>query len=115
MGVAGRRFNVAVPEQLPDHRQGLAERQCAGREGVTQVMNSNIVKTGPGADAPPRLLEIGEMRAEGFADDDSRVVVRTRKGKKHTDPNNAGGEAGRAVIEGATSRPPALLRGDREG
>ena len=36
-------------------------------------------------------------------------------GKKHTDPDDAGDEAGRAVIQGATSRPHALLRGDREG
>ena len=32
--VARSCLHVAVPEQLPDHRQGLAERQCAGREAV---------------------------------------------------------------------------------
>ena len=34
MGVARRRLDVAVAQQLADHRQGLAKRQRTGREGV---------------------------------------------------------------------------------
>ena len=29
VGVAGRRLDVAVPEQLPDHRQALSKRKGA--------------------------------------------------------------------------------------
>ena len=47
MGVARRRLYVAVAEQLADHRQGLAERQCAGREAVTEVMQPDILQPGP--------------------------------------------------------------------
>ena len=74
-----------------------------GHDGLAHVKNTL------------RRDTISLRNAEGLADDHPRVVVRTRKGKKHSDPDDAGGMAGRAVIEGATSRPPALLRGDREG
>ena len=38
MGVAGRRLDFGVPEQLTDHGQVLAERQGAGGEPVTYIM-----------------------------------------------------------------------------
>ena len=44
MGVAGRRFDVAVPQQLADHRQGLAERECTGREGMSEIVQPNVLK-----------------------------------------------------------------------
>ena len=40
VNVARRGLDVAVPEQLPDHRKGLAERQRAGSEAVSDVMDS---------------------------------------------------------------------------
>ena len=38
MGVASRRLDIAVAEQLVDHRQGFLERQRTGREGVAQII-----------------------------------------------------------------------------
>ena len=43
MGVARRRLDVAVAEQLADHRQGLPERQRTGSEGVSEVVNSHAL------------------------------------------------------------------------
>ena len=40
VGVARRRLDVAVAQQLADHRQGLAERQRTGREGVSEMVSS---------------------------------------------------------------------------
>ena len=42
-------------------------------------MNSHIVELGPGADAAPRVLEIGQMSTWLLADDDPRIVVRARE------------------------------------
>ncbi len=44
MGVARRRFDVAVAEQLADQRQGLAERQRTGSEGVSEIVQPNVLK-----------------------------------------------------------------------
>ena len=51
MGVTRRRLDVAVAEQLADHRQGLAERQRA--EAVTKVVQPDVLQSGPSADGLP--------------------------------------------------------------
>ncbi len=63
MGVAGGRLDVTVAEQLPDYRQGLAERQGPGRKGMSEIVNSYIFQPGALADAPPGSLQIGEVGA----------------------------------------------------
>ena len=57
MGVARRRLDIAVTEELADHRQGLAERQRAGRKGVAEVVQANVIESGPGPDCPPDMVE----------------------------------------------------------
>ena len=37
MGIARRGLDVAVADQFANHRERLAERQGAGREGVSKV------------------------------------------------------------------------------
>ena len=61
MGVARRGLDVAVPEQLANRQQGLAERQGTGREAVSQVMDSHVVEVRAGAYAAPGVLNIGQM------------------------------------------------------
>ena len=56
MRIARRGLDLGVSEQFPDHRKALSEGQSAGREAVTQVMDSHVVKVGSGADAAPRVL-----------------------------------------------------------
>ena len=46
VGVTGRRLDVAVPQQLANHRQGLAERKRTGREGMTEVVQVRKPATG---------------------------------------------------------------------
>ena len=46
-------------------------------------MNSNVLEAGAGANAAPRVLEVRQVRARLFADNDPRVVVRTGKGRQH--------------------------------
>ena len=54
MGVARRRLDVAVAEQLADHRQRLAERESARGKAVTEIVNSPVFQ--PGA---PRMRRHG--------------------------------------------------------
>ena len=56
-------LDLGMSEELPDHRQALAQGQRTGREGVSKVMNSYVLKPGALADAPPGSLQIGEVRA----------------------------------------------------
>ena len=49
MRVAGRRLDLAVPEQLPDHGQTLAKRACARRDAARHI--EEIVLQGAEADA----------------------------------------------------------------
>ena len=59
MSVAGRGFDIAVPQELADHRPGLAERQRSGGEGMKEVVKSDLFQPGVLADALPRSLQDG--------------------------------------------------------
>ena len=58
MGVAGRRLDFGVPEQLTDHGQALAERQGAGGERMTQIMKPDIFEPGTLSHAIPVTVEV---------------------------------------------------------
>ena len=53
MGVARRRLDIVVSEQLADHRKGLAERERPGRKAVSEVMQSHVLQIGTGPDNVP--------------------------------------------------------------
>ena len=57
MGVAGRRLDVAVAEQLADDRQGLAERQRPGSEGMAEIVQPDILQSGPRPDGEPEMSD----------------------------------------------------------
>ena len=57
VGVARCGLDVAVTEQLADHRKGLAEREGTGREAVAEVVNSPLFQSGAPTDAAPRMLK----------------------------------------------------------
>ena len=61
MSVARRRLDVAVAKQLADHWQRLAERQCAGREGVTEIMFTGVRDA---RDVGASQLRVGRMKVE---------------------------------------------------
>ena len=52
-------LNLRVTEQFADHREAFTEGQCAGREGMPEVVNSPIFQAGAPMDAPPGLLKVG--------------------------------------------------------
>ena len=61
MSAAGCRLDIAVAEQLADHRKTLSEGQSPRGKAVAQVMDSHVVEVCAGADAAPGVLEIGQM------------------------------------------------------
>ena len=63
MRVSSCGLDLGVTQQLPDHRQTLAERQGPGCKAVAQVMDSDVVELRAGADAAPGVLKIGQMGA----------------------------------------------------
>ena len=53
MGVPRRRLHLPVAEQLPDHRQPLAQGERTERVGVPQVVKPDPVEAGSLANAVP--------------------------------------------------------------
>ena len=79
MGVAGRRLDLAVPQQLPDHRQALAERQSARREAVAEVMEPHILKPGPSPNAIPVVGDLRHVPAGPAAGNDPGIAGHSRQ------------------------------------
>ena len=50
MGVARRGLYLAVAQQLPDHREGLAQRQGAAGVRVSQVVDPDALEGGESDD-----------------------------------------------------------------
>ena len=44
VGVPGGRLHQGVTEQFADHRQGLARRQRAASEAVSEIVQQNVLK-----------------------------------------------------------------------
>ena len=57
MGVARCRLDVVVTEQLADYRQRLPERERTGRKAVSEVVQPNVIQSGPGPDGLPEMVE----------------------------------------------------------
>ena len=58
MGVPGRGLDLGVAEQLPDHRQGFAERQRPRSEGV-----AHVVEPGALPHSVPVITYMRQLRA----------------------------------------------------
>ena len=63
MGVAGGGLHLGVPEQFADHGQAFAYQETAAGEGVAQIVDADIVEPGAGTDAPPGVLQIGDVES----------------------------------------------------
>ena len=63
MGVASGRLYFGVPEQLADHRQGLAKRQRPRGERVPQVVQADISESCRLAHPVPVIREMRQPRA----------------------------------------------------
>lgn len=72
--IAGGRLHLAVSKELANHRQTLAEREGAGGEAVSQVVDANIVQVGPLADDGPGVVEVAKPRVRLHAGNHPGVV-----------------------------------------
>ena len=75
MGVAGGGLNLCVTEELADHGQAFADQQTAAGEAVPQIVDAHIVEPRTCPDAPPGMLQVGQMAALLASGDNPRVVV----------------------------------------
>ena len=80
MGIPRRRLNLGVAQQFADHGQSLAGRHCGGSEGMSQVMNPDVLQSRPGSDALPEGLKITEPLAFQGARDDLGIILDLRGG-----------------------------------
>ena len=83
VGVAVGRLDLAVPEQLADHRQSLAERERPGREGTAEVMEPHVLESGLVANQLPRCVQIGETRSGPASEDNLGIVGLPGHGGEH--------------------------------
>ena len=65
-----------MPEEPADHRQELVECQCSRSMAVAEIMNADIGQLRSRPDAPPGVLEIGEIRTGKLAHDDPVLISR---------------------------------------
>ena len=63
MGIASRRLDLGVPQQLADRRQVLAERKGPAGEAVPKIVDTNIVEPGLLSDPIPVVGNVGEAAA----------------------------------------------------
>ena len=74
MGIAGCGLNLGVAQELANHRQSLAKRQRAAGIGMAQVVDAKVRQSGPGPDAPPGVLQVGQAGTFELAGDDPWVA-----------------------------------------
>lgn len=84
MRIPRRRLNLAVAEQLPDHRQSLAGGGNGGRgKRMPQVVNANVLEASARSHALPEWLQVGEPGARQDANDHPRVFLDPLDPLKH--------------------------------
>ena len=84
MRIACRGLDLAVAEQLSDHRETFAERQRPRRVTVSEIVDTHILEVGPRPHDEPGVVEIAQPRARLRADDDPGIVGETRQGPSST-------------------------------
>ena len=94
MSVTGDRLDLGVAKELPDHRQPLAECQGARGEAVTEIVDAHVVEACARPDAPPRMLQVGEVGARLAALDHPEVVrIAGQRRPAASRPRASGGAA----------------------
>ena len=90
MRVSRGRGHHPVSEQIANHRQALAERQRAGGERVSQVMQADVFEPGVLADAVPGVVEVDQPGALLPAREHPRIAGRAGEAVQH--PRRRGGQ-----------------------
>ena len=92
IGVARRRFDIAVAEQLADHRQAGAELQGARGIGMSEVVNSYPPRSRPASAPPggPRTCLLEGIRSATGGCSEPRHPRSTLEDRKGTIPDDQG-------------------------
>ena len=77
VGVPDGGLHLSVAAELADYWKALTKSQCSGREGVPQVMKSDVLQAGTGADAAPGALQVSNMGTRQSVGDHPRVAIST--------------------------------------
>ena len=85
VGVAGGGLNLGVTQELADHGQAFADEQSTAGKAMPQIVYSHIVEPRPSPDAPPGVLQVGEMAPRLATRDHPRVVVLSLDAAQHRD------------------------------
>ncbi|YBW38664.1 hypothetical protein ACMYR2_1170 [Nitrobacter sp. TKz-YC01] len=75
MSVTGRRLNLRMSKQLADHGQPFTDLKTTRSEGMSQVMNTNIIEQGFRTYPPPWMLKIGQVLFLLLADNHIGIVI----------------------------------------
>lgn len=78
-----------MAKEFSDDGLPLTEGDTAGGECVPQIVDANIRQIGQLADAPPRLLHVGQMLAFDVSRDDIKFVPATRDAVEQLDGDRA--------------------------
>ena len=79
MGVARRGLDLPVAQQLPDHREGLPQRQGAAGVGMSQIVDPDVFQARLLADDSPDVIEAAQAPARLPAGYDPRVAGQARQ------------------------------------
>ena len=60
MRVPRRCLHLRMPEQFADHRQSLTGRDSGRRERMPQVVDADVLESGPRPDPLPERLKVRE-------------------------------------------------------
>ena len=74
MGIARRCLHALVSEQAADDWQRQASTDSKACEAVTKIVNANVIEAGERSDASPWLLQVDQMLARHFADNDIGIA-----------------------------------------
>ena len=85
VSVTGGGLHLGVAKQLANHRQAFTDQETAAGEAVAQVVDAQVVQPRTRSDAPPRVLQVGQMSVLLAAGDDPRVVTPSLDTAQHGD------------------------------
>ena len=85
MRVSGGRLNLGMAEQLPDHREALAQGQRPRRIRMPDVVDAHVVEPGPHAYGLPRPVDVGHVRARLGSRNDPGIAGLARQRLQEAD------------------------------
>ena len=111
MGVARGGLGLGVAEDSPNHRQALAPHHRLRGKRVSEIVDAHIAEPGRLAHPPPRLLQIGQMRAFGGPGDDIGITLDPLGSSQHLERRPVEGDRLGAGLGASKTGPRTLWFG----